>query len=98
MRLSSLLPNPNHNLTFPPYPLPIPARRSFSAAVIGVPDLPASRLPMAGLLNPCLRSVRSETTISEEDRSHTMMEFLGKTRAVSDDFAILISHLEYACK
>ncbi|KAK8940478.1 hypothetical protein KSP39_PZI010035 [Platanthera zijinensis] len=97
MRLSSFLPNPNHNLTFPPYSLPIPARRSFSAAVI-VPDLPASRLPMAGLLNPCPRAVRSETAISEEDRSHTMMEYLGKTRAVSDDLAILISHLEYACK
>lgn len=35
----------------------------------------------------------------DDKRSHTMMEYLGKTGVnVGDDLTVLIAHLEYACK
>lgn len=91
----SLLPNPNSNLNFPPLRyLSLSARPSFSSRLAA-----RHRLPMTRLLSPCLRASKSEFALLEDERSHTMMEYLGKTGAnVSEELVILIGHLEYACK
>ncbi|KAL0912266.1 hypothetical protein M5K25_018228 [Dendrobium thyrsiflorum] len=94
-----LLTNPNPNLNFPPSLCNIinPASSSFSSPIIGATG--SSLLSTARPVSPCVRALRSEMDLLDDKRSHTMMEYFGKTGAdVGDDMAILIAHLEYACK
>ncbi|XP_020582228.1 uncharacterized protein LOC110025886 isoform X2 [Phalaenopsis equestris] len=94
-----LVANPSTTLNLPPSlcNISVPFRSSFCTTIIGATA--SSRLPTVKPISPRLKAVRSEMAFLDEKRSYTMMEYLGKAGAdVGDDLAILIVHLEYACK
>ncbi|KAG0476356.1 hypothetical protein HPP92_013197 [Vanilla planifolia] len=99
MQFSCLPSNPKSIVVFPPSLRPLGAPQSSSTAipvtVVSLAHFPATARPSL----TCQRAVRSEMAAIDGEGTRTLIEYLGKGGAnVGDDLAILVTHLQYACK